>query len=35
MGGYVPTSKNTSKIPESLKQTIIRETTAKEIGWSK
>ncbi len=35
MGGYVPISEANAEIPKSLKQTIIGENTAREIGWLK
>ncbi|OTG84257.1 hypothetical protein B9T33_00175 [Acinetobacter sp. ANC 5054] len=35
MAGYIPTSKTTSKMPESLQQTVINEATALEVGWKK
>lgn len=35
MGGYVPVSESQSKIPGSLKQTLIGPKTAREIGWVK
>jgi hypothetical protein len=33
MGGYIPTSQNQSKTPDSVKDTLINELTATEIGW--
>ena len=35
MAGYIPTSSHTSKMPDSLKQTMVGTTTAKEVGWIK
>jgi hypothetical protein len=35
MGGRVPVSENRADIPKSLKQTLIGEKTAREIGWLK
>ena len=35
MGGRVPVSETKAEIPESLKQTLIGEKTAREIGWVK
>ena len=33
MAGYIPVSQTTSKMPESLNQTLINEITAIELGW--
>lgn len=33
MAGHIPTSMTTSKMPESLQDTIINELTAIEVGW--
>ncbi|MFW5432704.1 MAG: hypothetical protein ACKE5M_06780 [Methylophilaceae bacterium] len=33
MGGYVPISETSKKIPASLKETLIGYKTAREIGW--
>ena len=35
MGGRVPVSETKADIPKSLKQTLIGEKTAREIGWLK
>ena len=35
MGGRIPVSENQADIPKSLKQTLIGEKTAREIGWLK
>lgn len=35
MAGHIPTSKTQSKMPDSLKQTVINEATALEVGWLK
>lgn len=35
MAGHIPTSKIQSKMPDSLKQTVINEATALEVGWLK
>ncbi|MGQ0442188.1 MAG: hypothetical protein ACT4OH_01905, partial [Methylophilaceae bacterium] len=35
MGGYVPMSETKTKIPTSLRQTLIGHKTAREIGWVK
>ncbi len=35
MAGHIPVSQSTSKMPESLNQTLINEITAIEIGWKK
>lgn len=35
MGGYVPISETQKKIPASLRQTLIGQKTAREIGWIK
>ena len=34
MAGYIPVSQTTSKMPESLNQTLINEITAIELGWN-
>ncbi|MEX5443936.1 hypothetical protein WCE14_11280 [Acinetobacter schindleri] len=33
MAGHIPTSQTSSKMPESLSQTLINEITAIELGW--
>jgi len=33
MGGRIPQSESTAAIPKSLKQTLLGEVTAREIGW--
>lgn len=33
MAGHIPTSPTSSKMPESLNQTLINEITAIELGW--
>lgn len=33
MAGHIPVSQSTSKMPESLNQTLINEITAIELGW--
>jgi len=33
MGGRIPNSKTSAEIPKSLKQTLIGDLTAREIGW--
>ena len=33
MAGHIPTSHTSSKMPESLNQTLINEITAIELGW--
>ena len=33
MAGHIPLSQTTSKMPESLNQTLINEITAIELGW--
>src|SRR5690606_24650010 len=33
MAGYIPTSPNSSKMPESLNETLIGDLTALEVGW--
>jgi hypothetical protein len=33
MGGRIPHSENSAEIPQSLKQTLIGDITAREIGW--
>lgn len=33
MAGHIPTSQTTSKMPDSLEQTLINEITAIELGW--
>lgn len=35
MGGYVPLNATEKKIPNGLRQTLIGEKTAREIGWEK
>ena len=35
MAGYIPLSKTTNKMPDSLAYTIIGQETAKEVGWTK
>ncbi len=35
MAGYIPVSEQKSKMPDSLKQTLINEMTAIELGWKK
>lgn len=35
MAGYLPTSATTSRMPESLQETVIHDLTALEIGWRK
>ncbi|WP_347474042.1 hypothetical protein ABEF90_12915 [Acinetobacter thermotolerans] len=35
MAGYIPTSQTSSKMPESLNQTLINEITAIELGWKR
>lgn len=35
MGGRIPISEVKAEIPKSLKQTLIGDTTAREIGWLK
>ncbi|MDP3087155.1 MAG: hypothetical protein Q8M99_03030 [Methylotenera sp.] len=35
MGGRVPVSETQASIPKSLKQTLVGEKTAREIGWIK
>ena len=35
MGGRVPVSETQASIPKSLKQTLVGEKTAREIGWLK
>jgi len=35
MAGHIPVSQSTSKMPESLNQTLINEITAIELGWKK
>lgn len=35
MGGYVATSPTQSHTPQSLKETVVNELTAQEIGWVK
>lgn len=35
MAGYIPTSQTSSKMPESLSQTLINEITAIELGWKR
>lgn len=35
MAGYIPVSEQKSKMPDSLKQTLINEMTAIEVGWKK
>jgi len=35
MGGRVPMSEVRADIPKSLKQTVVGEKTAQEIGWLK
>lgn len=33
MGGYIPITPSQSQTPNSLKQTIVGDTTAMEVGW--
>lgn len=33
MGGHIPLSSSTSKMPDSLQYTVINDLTAAEIGW--
>ena len=35
MGGHIPLSQQKSRMPDSLKQTLINEITAIELGWKK
>ncbi|MFH7767279.1 hypothetical protein [Acinetobacter sp. BSP-28] len=35
MAGHIPLSQQKSKMPDSLKQTLINEITAIELGWKK
>ncbi len=35
MAGYIPVSEQKRKMPDSLKQTLINEMTAIELGWKK
>ncbi|CAB1208463.1 hypothetical protein [Acinetobacter bouvetii] len=35
MAGHIPLSQQKSKMPDSLKQTVINEITATELGWKK
>ncbi|MDD2946411.1 MAG: hypothetical protein PHG15_11650 [Acinetobacter sp.] len=35
MAGHIPVSQQKSKMPDSLKQTLINEITAIELGWKK
>ena len=35
MGGRIPLSEHKSKMPNDLEQTVIRQLTAQEIGWTK
>jgi hypothetical protein len=35
MAGHIPLSQQKSRMPDSLKQTLINEITAIELGWKK
>ena len=35
MAGHIPVSKDKSRMPEFLDQTLIGEATAVELGWKK